>query len=209
VPANNDYTRDVMTDVQVTNARRIGFTALALVAFWISAHRLYYHGYDHACGDYEQLGSLLEFIIDLGGTPSHGEHWSVAASVLYLAALLGLVPTVLFSLSLHTKMLKLQDPWVFVSGALLVTTTALSLYRGDQDAAAEISAVMSQLGVYPFVTHPHSLPAFQSYPLDVESFNDAQESHAVPCLLLPIILTTALVIFEGRGVPPTPLLLGG
>ncbi len=31
-----------MTDVQVSNARRIGFTALALVTFWVLAWQAYW-----------------------------------------------------------------------------------------------------------------------------------------------------------------------
>ncbi len=47
--------RGVMTDVQVSNARRIGFTALALVSFWVLAWR----EYSIACSDVYQNAILL------------------------------------------------------------------------------------------------------------------------------------------------------
>ena len=39
-----------MSDVQVSNARRIIFTALALVTFCVLAHRGYWMGYDEVIG---------------------------------------------------------------------------------------------------------------------------------------------------------------
>ncbi len=156
-----------MTDVQVSNARRIIFTAAAIVAFWVLAWRGYWIIYDELSIPAE-LFELLPF-------PA----WTVWVAI---CSAFALVPTMFYSIAAQGYVLRLRDRGVLFAGGLFATSLGLSLWLGMSDVKTAFDK-----------TGPHS--GFSgSFPLALAK---ARPEHAVSWLylLLPIILTTAFVIF--------------
>ncbi len=151
-----------MTDVQVSNARRIGFTALALVAFWVVAWRAY--GWGLAQGP-------VSGAVAVGGGP-----WNTA--VLYdpvldsLASLASLCFTFLPAILLSFALYDLRDIWKLVR----------ELRVDHRDWRMLISIILFIVSIE------------VCYRLG-ESDASAEHEVSWPWLLLPIILTTAFVIF--------------
>ena len=158
--------------MQVSNARRIGFTALALVAFWVLAWRaqsIGWHRWIHHWGDtYPSVLTgrqfyfmSLSFVPDWGPTVWRWELLSLAA-----------LPLIILSLASHNHPLKLSDRPVLGSGVLFLASIAGGYWTGESAVAnAGDRFITSGLGPWP-----------PNYP------------GTLPCLLLPIILTTAFVI---------------
>lgn len=83
------WTRDAMSDVQVTNARRIGFTALAVVSLWVMAS-----GYTISTGfasDHDRvgagLGSASVPTMLLWISKSGGRRWVLVCGLLFALSL--------------------------------------------------------------------------------------------------------------------------
>ena len=160
--ANNGYDRNVMTDVQVSNARRISFTALAVVSFWV----LTWREYSIACDD----------VFDRIGLGSNlGVVYSPDPHSVYLAASMAVVPTVFLTISVSNCLRRLLDPWIAVATALIVATVLAARWLGLKLNDALDAASWE----------------------DTEFLAEFEDQQEVPWLwlLLPLILTTAFVIF--------------
>ena len=103
-----------MTDVKVNNARRVGFTALALVSYWGIATAAYSKGCD---------GSKSMACVEWFGA-------TVVSSSL---------PVAFLSLAIHNALLKLGDPWVVVGGLLIGGSVGFSFLTGLAHAEHQAS----------------------------------------------------------------------
>ena len=103
-----------MSYVQVSNARRIGFTALALVSFWGIAVAAYLKG-----GNGSKSIACVQWF---GAT--------VVSSSL---------PLVFLSLAVHNTLVKLGDPWVVVGGLLIGGSVVFSFLTGLAQAEHQVS----------------------------------------------------------------------
>jgi hypothetical protein len=151
-----------MTDVQVSNARRIGFTALALVTFWVLAWNAYWFLY---------LGCRGSYFHRLWFTPAFDVPICVAFA---------LAPMMLYSFATR-GFIRLRHRGELFVGGLFATSIGLSLSLGLSDATAAINMARD---------HNDSTALL----LEIAA---ARSDHTVSwfSLLLPIILTTAFVIF--------------
>jgi hypothetical protein len=162
------YTRDAMTDVQVSNARRIGFTALALMAFWVLAWRAY----------------------SIGVTASDNSSvWSAIGSELVwlfrfpiVGLLFALAPTIFLSLSIKNSLLHLRTRFLFLSALLMAACSGFTCWLGEHDIASHVLELviggdMSNDDLRALALASDTLPVSWFW------------------LLIPIILTTAFVIF--------------
>ena len=84
-----------MSESQVSNTRRVVFTAMALVVFWVVACQFYWLGYETAYSTDGQLGRLLDLTNDQGRPQRTWAYYWVAPCVLCIAGSLALVPTAL------------------------------------------------------------------------------------------------------------------
>ena len=142
-----------MTDV--SNARRIGFTALALVAFWVLAWRAYLMGRDGFVFDRPLSDATAEYCVVLIG----------------VALLLALLPTLLLYVSIHGVSAKRPAPWILHSGFGFTCTSGFGYWLGVPD--------------------PNTVGIPPRYRLYFPQ--DAGPSWV--WVFIPIILTTAVVIF--------------
>ena len=140
-----------MSDVQVSNARRIGFTALALVSFWVLAWRSY--------------GMAVETGLNPDWTPTSDtlfvHQWRTTAAF-------AVAPTIFMLVSTHKGVRGLSDPLVVISGLMFAATFRSNIWLGFWD---------TQFG-YSFGPNGRG-----------------NDETSWPWLLLPIILTTAFVIW--------------
>ena len=164
----------MMTDVQVSNARRIIFTVLALTAFvWIS-----FAAYSQVWRDPEPRHYMPPF-----------NPWSQfardSARLVGFLTSAALLPTIFLSLSHHNSPLKLRDPWIVISGVMFSCTIWISHELGD----------VYYSGVSPLICSPPRSTIFDDVILPIQRASWLW-------LLPPIILTTAFVIFGAwrRGV---------
>ena len=109
-----------MTDVQVSNARRIGFTAAALVAFWVLA----WTAYRMASDGYEHLGLFSDetagyFVVMIG-----------------IGLLMAVMPTLLISLSLSDRLVGKPEPCISASGGRCQHSSSLNRVH---QAASEVA----------------------------------------------------------------------
>ena len=141
-------------EVQVTNARRIVFTALALVSFWVLAWRAYDVG-----ADLTGLGQI-ELTLD---------------RYLFEVLSLTIVPMILLSLSTYDHPLRVRSCFDLGNGVLLLASVGFSYWRGlCYESGAHITLIRAT------GERVVLLPT-----LDWSKFY----------ILLPLILTTAFVIF--------------
>jgi hypothetical protein len=174
-----------MTDVQMSDARRIGFTALALVAFWVLALRAYWTASDlwhefrpltgHP-GPPPLTGSLereVELMVGVG--------WE-ALPLIGLS--MALIPTAFLHVSTANRLLGRTERWVWIAGVGFVCACGYCYWLGEHDAGSAYSAVetvmLDQINTDYAAQH---LAARRSHQV------------SVPLLFLPIILTTASVLF--------------
>ena len=163
-----------MTDVQVSNARRLGFTVLALVSFWVVSFGAYSLGFHMPENLDPWFGShpwMMEafFTGQLKWTNPWTYRW------LACGLLMALIPLVFLSLSRHNSPIKLRDHRILIGGLLFATCIGCCYWVGELEVIEEASA-------YPTRWWNHRVPWLW--------------------LLLPIILTTAFVIWGAwrRGV---------
>ncbi len=163
-----------MTDVHVSNARRIGFTALALVTFWVLGWRAYEMG----C---ERWSGMISF------RSPHGEPHVVRADYTYWWLVVGpslaLVPIALLSLSVHNSLFKLRDRWILMAAILLAGAIGFSDWLAERDADRSYPDVL--------INYLPAPPPFTIHDFVREEYHQVSRSW----LLLPIILTTAFVIW--------------
>ena len=115
-----------MTDVQVSNARRIGFTAMALVISLVLTWHAYSLGWTRWFEDHPwDTGFISYYLMSVRG-PSY-----VAPMPVLVVAIL---PMVLVSLARYLHPAKLSDPWVLWSGILFVGSIKFAYVRGGQHA---------------------------------------------------------------------------
>ena len=173
-----------MPDVQVSNARRVVFTAMAVVTFWILAWKCYAIFSElpddelfwlHYARDYSWSWIALEW-----QCPS----WTVTIP---LASL----PTMLVSLSAHNSLVRLRDPWVFLSAAFFLGCMMLVCWLGSQDA---LSAQDAWFEAHPLWRVNDAGLLFEDHDRPNPNPRSLQEVSWFR-LLLPIILTTAFVIY--------------
>ena len=149
----------------MSNARRIGFTALAvatfvcldLAAYWISRDA----AYERMPGDY---GVVFSF-----------EAMFLQFEYVLRGASMALIPLGLLLLSTSNSVLRLPSPRVVVSGALILASMILSGLLGHADAMTCIHAHYSAEHLGDYYRERHALSWLW--------------------LLLPITITTAFVIF--------------
>ena len=131
-----------MTDVQVSNARRIGFTALALVAFWVLAWKAYGIGFEDG-----MPGPQWNTAIGIGG------QWNTATlqtKVLrflreYTAICFAIPPAILLSLAIHSwppscfrgQVVDHRDWRMLISIILFIVSIEVCYRLGESDASAE------------------------------------------------------------------------
>ena len=174
--------RGVMADVQVGNARRIGFTALALVAFWVMAWQAYQGGFVSI-----MLANLNALSND---TPRPGIPALRCATVTVAYATL---PVLFLSLAAYNSPVRAgRSILIVVTSVLVAGTVASSFLVGVSDsrdsaeslwhAAAPLRRHIDQLVIGLASKAP---PPVSGVTATVSWF----------LLLLPIILTTAFVIF--------------
>ena len=170
-----------MTDVQVSDARRIVFTALAFIAFWLCVSA------SHTLGD-ELWRAVADIIPQRGWIRANDwvPFWWLASGVVGFT----LLPTVFVFLSASNSPAGLRDPHVLVCAALFAGTIAFSYWIGKHNVMPG-----STWNAYlEMVYEQHDgLRA-------VESIATVRALHHVSWLwlLLPVIPTTAFVIW-GRG----------
>jgi hypothetical protein len=155
-----------MTDVQVSNARRIGFTALALVVFWVLAWRAYQMGRD--VYDNSSVWSKIDT----------EAVWTLRFPIVGL--LFALVSVIFLSLSIKQSILSLRTRFVLLSAVLIAMSTGFSCWVGELDVAHQIREVEGN--------GPWDPWRWQRLELDIGPVSWFR-------FLLPIILTTAFVIF--------------
>ena len=180
-----------MTDVQVSNARRIGFTALALVSFWVLAWKIYSVWCDIGHGGL-QLHWLGLYLSEPWGIYDSWEAQIIYAVISGSAAVL---PTALLSLSRRNNVFKLRDPWTLISCMLLVVTLVLSHRQGFDDAILALDVAVSDRLTLEGIPNTEEFSEEWTWPIPSDAV--AHQNHVVSWLwlLLPIILTTAFVIF--------------
>lgn len=116
-----------MSNVQVSNARRVVFTAMAVGALWImsiAAHSLAFSGTLF-------LKQYLWFGAQGANAIMGSSLWSYRA--LALGLLFALLPLCLLSLASHNSPIKLRDDHVLVGGALFATCIGLCFHAGEGD----------------------------------------------------------------------------
>ena len=108
----------------------------------------------------------------------YGNLWVCGIPSLVVGSL-ALISTAFLCLSRHNKVFRLNDRWTLVSSMLLFTTLAFSFWLGMDDVSEGLPTI-----------------DWREYWTD-EDIRSAQGNHVVSWLrlLLPIILTTAFVIF--------------
>ena len=158
-----------MTDVQVSNARRIGFTALALMAFVLSTFQVYWVN--------------VEYFYSHINTDSRGESPLQATGVLIVTA--AILPTIFLSFSTSNTPTELRSRRVL---SALFAFAACAVFSGGWLAYHDAHVVL------------FSSPR-DRFDLSLISIRQMQQilraEHEVswPWLLLPIIVTTAFVIW--------------
>lgn len=116
-----------MTDQPVSNARRVGFTALAVAAFWVLAWQAYWFGAGH-----EFLGrgsDLIRMGFEDGrdGFVNKFRH-AIAGSALVV------VPTVFLMLSAGNSLLTWRKLYLACSGLLMASGAGLTSWLGQADS---------------------------------------------------------------------------
>ena len=101
--------------MQVSNARRVGFTAVSLVSFWVLA----FSGYWAAIG----LGN------EFGGSIGFAEYWSGIGWVG-----LALIPTALLHTSTENRINRKLERWVWIAGVGFVCACGCCYWLGEHDA---------------------------------------------------------------------------
>jgi hypothetical protein len=155
-----------MSEVQVSNARRIGFTALALVAFWVMAWRAYSIAFGINYGS-EFSDTVVSTVAPLG--IEYGG-WLVLLVLdhQYLIAGLSLAPVPTLLLWIASGRTG-NRRWLLICGLLFASAISFAFWRTEADSNWA----------------PDGDQAKQRREHEVSWFS----------LLLPIILTTAFVIF--------------
>ena len=178
-----------MTHVQVSNARRIGFTALALVAFWVLAIGVYW-----TCARW-YVASGAECWFWVLHRPTNEHHMVLVPDWLsdnlwWVLPSASIVPSLLLSLSIPPIKAGLRDSMVWVFALSCAGTTWVCYWLGERDVMSNMARRV-ELG-----TVPEGADRFDSLHVH-EVVTQAADEHVVswPPLLLPIILTTAFVIF--------------
>jgi hypothetical protein len=175
-----------MTDIQVSNARRIGFTALAVVTmvwgclysyWWLVGQN--YEGFQTIFR--QEWGQWYltwwgQLLLD-----------STAAQLITIGLAIGAFPTLLLSLSISNSPAKLRNRHVLPATIMFCGCGAWFWWIATQDCAAFHDAYPQDIDEYGHI---------------VERIDDAvrlemRNAHEVSWswLLLPIILTAAFVIF--------------
>ncbi len=211
-----------MADMQVSNARRIVFTALALVVFWVVAWRAY--GWGLADG---LVSRLWNTAIPYEPAPWRGERGAegVLDALRHIAFLcFTILPAILLSFALYD----LRDIWKTVWSSSerrrkeFVRELHIDAGLHEFDAGRHRRVVVDHRYRRMLISTILFLASIAVCYRLGES--DASEEHEVswPWLLLPIILTTAVVIFGAWrraarvvvehgpvGLPPSSLTPGG
>ena len=104
----------MMSDVQVSNARRIIFTVLALVALWVLAWTAFWLG----CDRYDHHGF---FTAETAGRP---------VVIVGVALSLALLPTLLLYLSPHDRLVRRPEPWIWLAGLGFMCTSGFCYWLG-------------------------------------------------------------------------------
>ena len=154
-----------MSEIQVSNARRVGFTALALVVFWVVAWRAY------SIGVHRWLASLEPQFGRVRGLSSVRYYSSTGYWSWWVVLSLTSAPLIFLSFSSFNHPLKLSSRQTLVSGVLFFVSIGVSYWRGEYDAIdaangpgpwppeldpAEIMADLAQHG-----DTPHDLSMFR------------------------------------------------
>ena len=175
-----------MTDVQVSNARRIVFTALALVTLWTVS----FGAYSLSCQMPENLhtwfgprtANRLILYTCIGPRNATAEDlftgnlmtWADYFwfyRVLACGLLMALIPLAFLSLSRHNSLITLRDHRILIGGLLFATCIECCYWVGERDAWDVIERAKGN---------------------SIIRWRDFRVSWLL--LLLPIILTTAFVI---------------
>ena len=123
-----------MTDVQVSNARRIGFTALALVAFWVASIGAYSLGYEPTIW-LQILTTDTQFYEFLLGEQGWANYiWTYRAPVCGL--LMALIPFAFLFLSRHNSLIKLHDRRILIGGLLFAACIGCCYWLGDTNRSS-------------------------------------------------------------------------
>ena len=169
-----------MSDVQVSNARRIIFTGLALVAFVVTATGAYWASCDWWFGPQAALRWESR-------PPSMED---VYLKVLPVAAGGGILPWMFLSLSSWNELLRhrVREPWLFTCTLMFVSAIGFSYWLGGVDAVDAFATISGRWDVVP--------DKVMTLPLVNKFLAQARLEHTVSWLwlLLPLILTTAFVI---------------
>jgi hypothetical protein len=127
-----------MTDAQVSNVWRMGFTVGAVAAVWLSARGGYWDGYLDVISDPSLLGGWMED--------------RARQTVIWVSLALG--PSFLLCLSDHKLPLKVPNRWTFAAMFLVLVTVAVSYEFGEADARnriREASGIEPGLGPTPWL----------------------------------------------------------
>ena len=167
-----------MTDVKVSNARRIGFTALALVAFWVVALRAY------------DDGVLSIMLPDLDALSEDAPRPGIPVERFAIVTVAySILPVLFLSLSTHNSPLRsFRSTLTVVTSVLMAGTVGSSFLVGVSDLRSFTERATPHFR--------HTVQSAMGVPSEAppEMAEDpATVSWVV--LLLPIILTTAVVIF--------------
>jgi hypothetical protein len=158
-----------MTDVQVSNARRIGFTALATRAYWMACNYSYdiprYYVYSFSDHPWEHVVAYHSW-------------WIVPA-------LLAPIPLALLSLSVHNSPINLRDRRILRTGIMILLSVAFACLLGEHDADTSVA------GLAGYADENGELSP--GWAAEVKRARHHEVSWFL--LLPPIILTTAFVIF--------------
>ena len=168
-----------MADVQVSNARRVGFTALALVSLWtlvFAAERFGYRIWRDLADD---AATSTGWRMDTTAITSS----SLLASVLSLTVL----PSMFVLVSCHVSLVGLRDKLVWGSSALFAVTLWVGYRLGMHNA-------------YPCSDWNEWISLVWSKDIDIalaEQLACIRDERHVSTLwlLLPLFLTTVFVIF--------------
>ena len=173
-----------MTDVQASNARRIGFTAFAVVAFLLLSRACYWSG---PYLRYEGTGHTVITLFDSYDSDRWWPLWGLFTALL---------PATFLALSVCNGWRDLlRKPWVLVAAFLFTFALGFVYWLGWHDISEDVVSVnLMRFEIF------KSDPSRVLVPLEkaiAKAKAEAMASHEVSwlLLLLPIILTTAFVIF--------------
>ena len=166
-----------MTDVQVSNARRVGFTALAVVMLLFATKTAYGGGFDLWDIVANHCLAFDNYSVD---DVKRGTKWWPNSSLVVL-------PTLFLSVSVHNSPREVvRDIWILVAGLLFLGCVWCGFWIGAHNALPTSTLDEWRELVLAYSKIRHEMNAAR-----------VQEGLRVSWLwlLVPIILTTAFVIF--------------